>query len=60
MHLKRKSPKQRLSVKKTCLRDEKVAANSLLMLSESSGPTMRFLLLKSYRPLWIVRAIKNQ
>ena len=37
MHLKRKSPKQRLSVKKTCLRDEKVAANSLLMLSESSG-----------------------
>ena len=37
MSNKRKAPKQRsLNVKKPCLRDEKAAANTLLMLSEPS------------------------
>ena len=36
MNYKRKAPKQRsLNVKKPCLRDEKAAANALLMLAES-------------------------
>ena len=41
MNLKRKAPKQRLSVKKPCLRDEKSAASTLLMLSEASGAAVK-------------------